>query len=1026
VAVSSARPSPFDQVFDAVVVGSGHAGYAATLTLRRQGRSVLLIGPRGDLVWESGRTFCPDAGNCDDPEWSALVRAVAQRGGLADGWLDGAITEVVATDRLRASGAAVLYYARPVAVERSGDAVASILVATKSGLRRVAGRQWVDATESGELLHLLHPDLTAREPITTHAYLMLQHPDWSRAGTAPGLRSTAWPTERVLPVEVKHDDPAWREQLLSALAELERTLGDEIAAVSLSHLSIEPISRYGAGDVTRPAAANVVGAASAFAAAPVTTLADRFMLGADAAAALREQDVYGPSEDILSLPLPRVEPARAIRADVCVAGAGTGGALAALAAAKAGARVVCVEPLAFVGGIGTGGGIHGYWYGVAGGLQQQVDRRTRELMKERFAGGPLGDGPFNPWAKMIALEQMLRGEGIALHTDGLVFGVEADRARVTAALVATPAGVLRVDARAFVDGTGDGDLCALAGADFTYGREHDGLLHAYSQSSGRLRELHGRPRMAVVNFDAGFCDPTDPEDITRARLVGVRQYLLDSYDNLSRPTYIAPALGLRQARQVVTDYVLTLDDQIRRRRFDDPIGYTGAHYDNHATDYEFESDEAVFWVWLNRQWHLPIACEMSYRMLVPRGLDNVWIASRCLGLSQDAHYSSRMERDIQRVGEAAGFAAAEAAKRGADARQLPYSAVRRWLDQTGALQTKPRNLDSDFGTYPSGGYDYGGAPIDPGALVAPDEQTAAKALAALDRGEPGEEIWWLHRHEPLVRDAVIERLPGGNAGGPMVSWLAAGIVAMWNDRLAEPRLIDGIESREYGFGDPYPAERRKDHSAEPLEGSKLVPNWLCAVTLLRRCGTDACLPALARLVDLPVHGINTLTSVAITLERLVRRGDLRGGDARARVEAILDRILAVEVVGTIDYPARDVGRYSEQSVHGDTKPADTPARLALAASARAQLRNTYEDNRWQLHLAVARARAALGLPVDDLVAPYHADNRALVRRAFAAVTPAPAPAGDRTRGDSHAPVKGSSRSRAALARQPDQPAVSTV
>lgn len=961
------RRTPFNQLFDVVILGSGHAGLAASLALRTRGQSVLLIGPRGDLVWESGRGFWPEAGTCDDPHWGGLRDAVAERGGVGDWWMDGAMTEIVATDLLMASGASVLYYAMPVAVERENGSVAALIVATKSGLRRVAGRQWIDATESGDLLRLTSGPLSLGErvPTAAAAHLYLQHADWSQVNcNGVELRPTAWPSERVMRVDVTPGDAAWREGVLHGLERLAAAVGGEVANVSMSHLSIEPVCVYD-GDAKPHAvgADNVVSASPAWVGGAVRTLADRFMLGVRAAAALSQCGLHELSQAVLAKPLPRVAAGRAVQADVCVAGAGTGGALAALAAAKAGATVVCVEPLAFVGGIGTGGGIHSYYWGVAGGLQQIVDERTRDLMK-RYAGGPLGDGPFNPWAKMIALEQLLREHGVDLHTGAMLFDVEREGGRVTAAHVATERGVVRVEAKAYVDGTGDGDLCAMAGADFTLGREHDGLPHAYSQSSGRLREQHGRPRMQMVNFDAGWCDPTDPVDLTRARLVAVRQYLLHQYDNFSRTTYIAPAIGLRQARQVVTEHVLTLDDQIQRRRFDDPIGYTGCHYDNHAVDYEFESDQALFWVWANRRWRFPFACEMSYRMIVPRGVSNVWIASRCLGVSQDAHHSCRMQRDLQRAGEAAGFAAATAVACGTDALQLPYARLRERLDETGALAKRPRGLEPLFN------HDMAAD-----ELETPDVLRAAeKALAALDSGNPGQACWWLYRHEAHVGEAVRQRL---SSTQPMTSWLAACIVAMWGDAAAEPRLLRAITTREYGFGEGWDTYELTGHNrnwdgSEPLKWNRVVGNWLCAAALLRCCGTQACVPVLADLARTRPLALNTATTLALTIERLARRGV-----GIEEAPAILDDLLDAPLHGTVDAPQRGAGAQAELALRNelpDAKPV-TPGRSIGA--------NTRDDFTWQLHLAVGRARAALQLPLHDAGRAYLDDERSLVRRAFA-------------------------------------------
>src|SRR5690606_19763761 len=90
------------------------------------------------------------------------------------------------------------------------------------------------------------------------------------------------------------------------------------------------------------------------------------------------------------------------QAQVAVAGAGTAGAVAGIAAARQGAQVVVFDPLPFAGGIGSGGGIHTYYFGVKGGLQDEVDQRTRAIMP---LFGPVQQvRGFHPDTKKFVLE----------------------------------------------------------------------------------------------------------------------------------------------------------------------------------------------------------------------------------------------------------------------------------------------------------------------------------------------------------------------------------------------------------------------------------------------------------------------------------------------------------------------------------------------------------------------------------------------------------------------------------------------
>jgi len=753
------------------------------------------------------------------------------------------------------------------------------------------------------------------------------------------------------------DEARPRLQVLPALDRAREVLGDALDGARISHGSFEPLPEYPAGGPDSPAADNVVAASAALAPGEVRTPAERFALGLAAADAVAGAAASRPDEGILRRDLPALTPSAEVASDVVVVGAGTGGALAAIAAGQGfdgeAGHVLCFDPLPAAGGIGTIGGIHVYYYGLPGGLQQAADDRLAAVMDGHGGLFELPHG-FHPLAKAIVLEEMIATAGVDLRFGWMLFDAGRDGGRVTSAWVATPDGPVRVAGRAWIDGTGDGDLCVRAGADWHMGRAGDGLTHAYSQSAGRLTDDDGVPRMRIVNYDAGFCDPTDAEDLTRARLAGIAQYDADTLENMSRPTCIAPALGLRQSRQVAADVELTLDDLIRRRRFDDAVGYTGCHYDNHAVDFHLESEEGAFWSWVARSFREPIACDMSYRMLLPRGLDNVWIASRCLGASQDAHYILRMQRDMQRIGEVAGRAAAMAARGGGavDARGLDVAALRSRLERAGAMALPAPAATERFGRFL-------------GAEMFEDRlrgDRGGEAMEALDAGRPGPLIWHLSTGADDARRFLRERL---DSPDERVSWLAAGIAAMASDPAAEPRLLRAVRQREWGFTDA--------DESDPFGNRKLAPSWLAALVLLRRCGTERCVPVLEEMSRAGGLSLSARVAIAMLLERLTGRG---AADAAA-VEAITDRLAAGDVPGRVAPPQRPIGAISHhaaQAAREGAPPADT---ADLAAEPTAQ------DYTWQLDLAVAKARRAAGLDLPDRLRAHLEDPRGHVRRAFA-------------------------------------------
>ncbi|AHF89043.1 hypothetical protein OPIT5_00905 [Opitutaceae bacterium TAV5] len=979
----------YDTAWDTVIFGAGCSGFAATLALHRAGRKALLLDRHASPVSECAWSFATDTGESADPLWREWLARLDAHGAVRGGRIDGAIAEILASDHLRTQAIPVLYHAVPVSVATAvDDSIRSVTIGTKSGLHRLSAREWIDATDAGELATLCVPGWQAPQPdeqVITITFRL------GTSGSSPasdipvpaGLPAAArlrwhpglWPGEQILRIDLPGDFAQPRRAWLPALRALRAAIPEaDLKGAVLTHGSVIPFRKYRAAPELARLAGNVVHLGGRGA-----TVADKFAAGATTcgtpapgggrgfACEAREcrtdqqRRVAGVASDAPTAaeagdwqkkPAPR-------EASVAIAGLGTGGAVAAMAAARAtpGTRVLALEAMPFAGGIGTGGGFHVYYFGTPGGLQEEINRRVRDIMPLFGSAGQVGG--FHPEAKKIVLDDMLAEAGVEVVYNAMLVSVETKEGGVGSALFSTPAGPLRVRANGWVDATGDGDLAAKAGASCRLGRAGDGVLHAYSQSSGRATVKDEVARMQIPNHDAGYCDPTDENDLTRARLVGLSHYVRPRYTADDHPTYIAPLLGLRQSRHIVTDYELTLDDLINRRSFKDTIGYTGGHYDNHARDYEFESDEAAFWVWVCQQWYGRLACEIPYRMLIPRGLKNVMLACRAAGVSEEAHHSFRMQRDIQRIGEAAGAGCALAVHDGVACRDLPFEKLRPHLLASGAVKlAPPSGLAASFGSN----------------VATPDffdrERTLpdplSRWLEEVKSGPATAALWHLYRAgndnlAPVRSDAAreVRTLIGGLLSSPdaTASWRAAAILAMWGDGRAEPRLWRAIRERE--------DDKARDIT-RPQQEWFYVPRGYAAVTLLKRCITPASLPLLEELAADASLVLNLRNAVALACEALAKRVSLAAGE-RDRVAGILDRLLATPA----PHAVRDPGH--------STVALPEPARQAASV--------VREDYSWQLHYAVACARRASGLPVhEDARVLAENDPRAIVRRTLARVT----------------------------------------
>lgn len=184
-------------------------------------------------------------------------------------------------------------------------------------------------------------------------------------------------------------------------------------------------------------------------------------------------------------------------------------------------------------------------------------------------------------------------------------------------------------------------------------------------------KLHRPDQFLVVMTRVLGLDPTDTDSLTNAygrvygqipQLVAFFRKYVPGFEN-SHLLEIAPMLGVRESRRILGDYVLNADDLVAGRRFEDAVCMGGYHIDIHRPSGTWVESRNV------RAYTIPM------RSLIARDLEGLMMAGKCLSATHEAVASTRVIPICMGQGEAAGTAAAMAARRGHGVRELSTEAI---------------------------------------------------------------------------------------------------------------------------------------------------------------------------------------------------------------------------------------------------------------------------------------------------------------------------------------------------------------
>jgi hypothetical protein len=393
--------------------------------------------------------------------------------------------------------------------------------------------------------------------------------------------------------------------------------------------------------------------------------------------------------------------------DVIVAGGGPGGFSAAVAAADRGASVLLVERYGFLGGMATAGLVNPFMaYHLNGKrltsavFNELVDRLEREGAMKFLSPGVYPSGTFDDEAMKIILDRMMADHGVKVLLHSFVSGVSMEGGRIGSISVEGKPVRQDISGKVFVDSTGDGDVAEKAGARVEMGRAEDGFcqpmttcfrvggvtggleahilaqeltpLYLAAKKAGEV----ANPREDVLIFNTlvpGIYhfnttrivrkNAVDSGEMTEAEQEGRRQVMemmafFRKHSPRFREAYlvkVATQVGVRESRRIMGEYTLTAEDVLGGRKFPDGIARSNYNIDIHNP----AGTGTVLKELAPGEYY-----EIPYRCIVPTGISNLLVGSRCISSTHEAHSSLRIMPVVSGLGEAAGAAAAIAVKEG--------------------------------------------------------------------------------------------------------------------------------------------------------------------------------------------------------------------------------------------------------------------------------------------------------------------------------------------------------------------------
>lgn len=360
--------------------------------------------------------------------------------------------------------------------------------------------------------------------------------------------------------------------------------------------------------------------------------------------------------------------------------------VAAIAAARTGADTILIEQQGFLGGTATAGLMNSFngfrnqhppndLQTVKGIAQEIVD----ELIQHGGAEGTIGTTPYNvvfdpEILKYVAIKMCKEASvQLLLHTYTVDAIVENDT--IKGVIIQNKSGRQAILSKIVVDATGDGDVAAAAGAPFEkvnkVGEKMMGMSLLFKMANVKDGGSVGQPGVRYHRVSVSGYDGVDGKDLTNAE-IETHEMMMEELKKLrAQPGYedaflvqSAAHIGVRETQRFIGEYMVTEEDAVKGNRFEDVIAISSNPVPGYYGKRFFFDHEGF---------------DIPYRALVPKKIENLLLAGRCISCEQVPFQSARSMAPLMAISEAAGTAAALAVKHNVTPRQLDVKLLQKVL-----------------------------------------------------------------------------------------------------------------------------------------------------------------------------------------------------------------------------------------------------------------------------------------------------------------------------------------------------------